>query len=90
MEKMVFSLFLAKRSPSVPIRLMAGCLMLKHLYNPGDHHLPEFRVRSVNFQYFCGGVFLEHMFPFDPSDFVLFINFLKLSIITKINHWVTF
>ncbi len=47
MEKLVFYLFLAKRSPSVPIRLMADCLMLKHLYNPGDHHLPEFRVRSV-------------------------------------------
>jgi IS5 family transposase len=28
-------------APSVPIRVMAGCLMLKHLYNLGDETLPE-------------------------------------------------
>lgn len=47
--------------------------MLKHLYNLGDDRLPEFWVRDVYFQYFCGGVF-EHKFPFDPSDFVHFRN----------------
>lgn len=59
-------------APSVPIRLMVGCLMLKHLYNLGDDRLPEVWVRDVYFQYFCGGVFFEHKFPFDPSDFVYF------------------
>jgi IS5 family transposase len=29
-------------------------------------------VRDVCFQYFCGGVFFEHEFPFNPSDFVHF------------------
>lgn len=61
-------------APSVPIRLMVGCLMLKHLYNLGDDRLPEFWVRDVYFQHFCGGVFFEHKFPFDPSDFVHFRN----------------
>ena len=28
--------------PSVPIRLMVGCLLLKHLYNLGDERIPEF------------------------------------------------
>jgi IS5 family transposase len=51
---------------------MVGCLMLKHLYNLGDDRIPEYWVRDVYFQYFCGGVFFEHKFPFDPSDFVHF------------------
>jgi transposase, IS5 family len=61
-------------APSVPIRLMVGCMMLKHLYNLGDERIPEVWVRDVYFQYFCGGVFFEHKFPFDPSDFVHFRN----------------
>ncbi|GHT17977.1 IS5 family transposase [Bacteroidia bacterium] len=60
--------------PSVPIRLMVGCLLLKHLYNLGDERVPEYWIRDVYFQYFCGGVFFEHKFPFDPSDFVHFRN----------------
>lgn len=63
-----------KGAPSVPIRQMVGCLMLKHLYNLGDERLPEFWVRDVYFQYFCGCTFFEHQFPFDPSDFVHFRN----------------
>jgi IS5 family transposase len=51
---------------------MVGCLLLKHLYNLGDERIPEYWVRDVYFQYFCGGVFFEHKFPFDPSDFVHF------------------
>ncbi|MDR1369194.1 MAG: transposase, partial [Dysgonamonadaceae bacterium] len=29
-------------------------------------------IRDVYFQYFCGGIFFAHKFPFDPSDFVHF------------------
>ena len=61
-----------KGAPSVPIRTKVGCLMLKYLYNLGDDCLPEYWVRDVYFQYFCGEVFFEHKFPFDPSDFVHF------------------
>jgi IS5 family transposase len=61
-------------APSVPVRLMVGCLMLKHMYNLGDERIPEVWVRDVYFQHFCGGVFFEHKFPFDPSDFVHFRN----------------
>jgi len=70
-----FSIYYSdKGAPSVPIRLMVGCLLLKHLYNLGDERIPEYWVRDVYFQYFCGGVFFEHTFPFDPSDFVHFRN----------------
>jgi len=73
-----------KGAPSVPIRLMVGCLMLKHMYNLGDERIPEFWVRDVYFQYFCGGVHFEHKFPFDPSDFVHFRNRIGEEGIAKI------
>jgi IS5 family transposase len=73
-----------KGAPSFPIRLMVGCLMLKHLYNLGDERVPEFWIRDVYFQYFCGGVHFEHKFPFDPSDFVHFRNRIGQEGIAKI------
>jgi IS5 family transposase len=63
-----------KSAPSVPIRLMVGCLLLKQLYNLGDERIPEFWVRDAYFQYFCGTTFFEHKFLFNPSDFVYFRN----------------
>jgi len=73
-----------KGAPSVPIRTMVGCLLLKHLYNLGDERVPEYWVRDVYFQYFCGSVFFEHKFPFDPSDFVHFRNRVGEDGIAKI------
>lgn len=61
-------------APSVPIRLMVGCLMLKHLYNLGDERIPAAWESNPYFQHFCGEVFFNHKFPFDPSDFVHFRN----------------
>jgi IS5 family transposase len=58
--------------PSMPIRLMVGVMILKHLYNLGDERIPEVWVRDVYFQYFCGYLFFEHKFPCDPSDFAHF------------------
>jgi IS5 family transposase len=56
-------------APSVPIRVMVGCLMLKHMYNLGDETLPIRWEMDAYFQYFCGMSFFEHKFPFNPSDF---------------------
>jgi transposase, IS5 family len=56
-------------TPSVPIRLMVACLMLKQIYNLGDETLPARWVSDVYFQYFSGMTFFEHEFPFNPSDF---------------------
>ncbi|MDR1524843.1 MAG: transposase, partial [Tannerella sp.] len=58
--------------PAMPIRLMVGVLMLKHLYSLGDEKIPFAWESNPYFQYFCGGVFFEHKFPCDPSDFVHF------------------
>lgn len=80
-----FSVYYSEKgAPSVPIRLIVGCLLLKHLYNLGDERIPEFWVRDVYFQYFCGGVHFEHKFPFDPSDFVHFRNRIGQEGIAKI------
>jgi IS5 family transposase len=57
---------------SVPIRLMVGCLILKHLKNLGDETLAKEWVENPYMQYFCGMRCFEHRFPFDPSDFVHF------------------
>ena len=70
--------------PGVPIRTMVACLMLKHLYNLGDDSLPMRWEMDVYFQYFCGRVFFEHKFPFDPSDFVHFRNRVGEEGIAKI------
>jgi len=58
--------------PSVPIRLMVGCLILKHLYNHGDESLAKVWVMNPYMQYFCGEAHFQHRFPFNPSDFVHF------------------
>lgn len=58
--------------PSMAIRLMVGCLMLKRIYNLGDETLAQTWVRDPYMQYFCGMTHFEHKFPCDPSDFVHF------------------
>lgn len=58
--------------PSMPIRLMVGCLILKRIYNLGDETLAQAWIRDPYMQYFCGMNHFEHQFPCDPSDFVHF------------------
>ena len=78
------SYYSEKGAPSVPIRTMVGSLILKHLYNLGDERLPDHWVCNVYFQYFCGGVFFEYEFPFNPSDFSHFRNRVGEDGIAKI------
>lgn len=58
--------------PSMPVRLMVGCLLLKRIYNLGDETLAEAWKMNPYMQYFCGMEHFEHGFPCDPSDFVHF------------------
>ena len=71
-EKEFSPFYSATGRPSMPIRLMVGCLMLKRIYNLGDETLAESWIRDPYMQYFCGRTHFEHRFPFDPSDFVHF------------------
>jgi len=58
--------------PSVPIRKMAGLVLLKYLYNLSDENVVERWVENPYWQYFTGEVFFQLEKPFDPSDFVHF------------------
>jgi transposase, IS5 family len=71
-EKEFGELYSAVGQPSVPIRMMVGCLLLKQMNNLGDETLAKAWVMNPNMQYFCGEAHFQHRFPFVPSDFVHF------------------
>ena len=71
-EKEFSTLYSNVGQPSVPIRVMVGCLLLKQIENLGDETLAKKWTRDPYMQYFCGMRCFEHRFPFDPSDFVHF------------------
>lgn len=70
--------------PSMPIRFMVGCLMLKRIENLGDETLAQAWVMNPYMQYFCGEAYFQHKFPCDPSDFVHFRKRIGESGIEKI------
>jgi transposase, IS5 family len=70
--------------PSMPIRFMVGCLLLKRLYNLGDETLVSAWIMNPYMQYFCGEAHFQHKFPCDPSDFVHFRNRIGEQGIEKI------
>lgn len=71
-EKELATFYAPTGRPSMPIRLMVGCLLLKRIYNLGDETLAEAWKMNPYMQYFCGMTHFEHKFPCDPSDFVHF------------------
>ena len=78
------NLYSDKGRPAMPIRLMVGIHILKHLYNLGDETIVGAWVSNPYFQYFCGEAFFQHQFPCDPSDFVHFRKRIGESGIEKI------
>ena len=58
--------------PSVPIRTIVGLLLLKQMYDIGDETVVERYLENPYWQHFCGEVYFQYKFPFDPSDFVHF------------------
>lgn len=78
------ALYSTNGRPSMPIRLMVGCLILKRIYNLGDETLAQAWIMNPYMQYFCGMTFFEHRFPCDPSDFVHFRKRIGVEGIEKI------
>ena len=74
LEEEFSSLYSNTGTPSKPVRLMVGLLILKQLYNLGDETLMPEWVRDPYFQYFCGEAVFQWKFPCDPSDLVHFRN----------------
>jgi transposase, IS5 family len=59
-------------TPSKPIRLMSGLLMLKHMFNHSDETLVEVWKQNPYYQYFTGSVHFQWGLPCDASDLVHF------------------
>lgn len=71
-------------TPAKPVRLMAGLLILKQLYNLGDETVVKEWVHNPYFQYFCGESEFQWSFPCAPSDLVHFRNRIGKKGIEKI------
>lgn len=71
-------------APAKPIRLMAGLLILKQVFNLADETVMEEWVSNPYFQYFCGEAIFQWKFPCDPSDLVHFRHRIGVQGVEKI------
>jgi len=72
LEKEFASLYSEVGRPSIPIRTIVGLLLLKQIYDLGDETVMDRYIDSPYFQHFCGEIYFQYDYPFDPSDFVHF------------------
>jgi IS5 family transposase len=72
MEKAFAPLYADVGRPSIPIRTIVGLLLLKQIHDLGDETVMDRYIDSPYFQHFCGEIYFQYVYPFDPSDFVHF------------------
>ena len=72
LEKEFAPLYSDVGTPSKPVRLMTGLLILKQLYDLGDETVVAAWIQNPYFQYFCGEAHFQWTQPCDPSDLVHF------------------
>jgi len=72
MEEEFAPLYADVGRPSIPIRTIVGFLLLKQIYDLGDETVMDRYIDSPYFQHFCGEIYFQYDYPFDPSDFVHF------------------
>jgi IS5 family transposase len=72
LEKEFAPLYGTVGRPSIPIRTIVGLLLLKQIYDLGDETVMERYIDSPYCQHFCGEIYFQYKYPFDPSDFVHF------------------
>lgn len=58
--------------PSIPIRKVAGVLLLRRMFNASDERAVEIWKENPYWQYFCGEVYFQHEVPFDPTELIKF------------------
>lgn len=89
LEKSFSEFYSNTGTPSKPIRLMAGLLMLKQMFNLSDEVVVEQWKQNAYYQYFTGEIYFQWDLPCDASDLVHFrkrigqdgaVKILKLSI----------
>jgi IS5 family transposase len=54
--------------PPLPVRLVAGLFIIKHMHNLSDEALCDRWVENPYYQYFCGEHVFRHALPFDRSS----------------------
>ena len=59
-------------APAKPIRLMAGLLILKQMFNKSDEVIVEEWKQNPYYQFFTGSTHFEWNLPCDPTDLVYF------------------
>lgn len=77
MELEFQNLYSDKGRPSIPIRKIAGLLLLKEMFKESDESVVERWIENAYWQYFTGEEFFQTQQPFDPSEFVHFRKRLK-------------
>ena len=58
--------------PGIPIRLIAGVLMLKRMFDESDESVLDRWVENPYWQYFCGETYFQHELPFDRTELIKF------------------
>ena len=58
--------------PGVPIRTIAGIVLLKRMFNESDESVIDRWVENPYWQYFCGEVYFHHEPPFDRTELIKF------------------
>lgn len=58
--------------PGIPIRTVAGMLILRRMFNESDESVIERWVENPYWQYFCGEVYFCHEPPFDRTELIKF------------------
>jgi IS5 family transposase len=64
------SLYVERKVPGLPTRLMVGLHYLKHFYDVSDERVVAGFVENPYWQYFCGKEFFVHELPCDPTSLV--------------------
>ena len=77
MELEFQNLYSEQGRPSIPIRKIAGLLLLKEMFKESDESVVERWIENAYWQYFTGEEFFQTKQPFDPSEFVHFRKRLK-------------
>ncbi len=83
-EDSVSGLYARNGAPSKPVRLMAGLLMLKQMFNKSDEVIVQEWKQNPYYQYFTGGIYFEWEWPCDPSELVHFRNRIGQQGVQKI------
>lgn len=58
--------------PGIPIRKIAGILLLRRMFNESDESVLDRWVENPYWQYFCGEVYFQHNSPFDRTELIKF------------------